>query len=740
MKILLLTDGMDRGGAETHIAALARGLRRMGQEVTLLSAGGVLADELEKEGIPQLRMPWRRGFPFSLLLRRHALRRLIRHGGYRLVHAHARLPAFLLRGAVPRNVGVLVTAHADFYSSPLLRRLCYWGHHTVAVSEDLRLSLTEKFRLPPRRITVVRNGVDVERFSPPTAGERDTENGGLRILFASRMDKDCSLGAELLCVLAPALLRLCPGLEITLAGGGEELGRIRALAECANKALPYPVLRAVGWVEDMPALLRRHHIFVGVSRAAMEAAATGCAVVLCGNEGYLGLLDRDASPLAVATNLCGRGCPLPEAGRLYADLARLLTDRPFLECVAAWGRELILSRFDAAAMCREIYGLYCRYVGEEHTRTLTVGGYFGCGNLGDDAILSGFLEMMRLGAPSVRVQALTASPHKQRRRFGIPCYGRKNPLALVYALLRSDAFLLGGGSLLQDLTSRRSMRYYLFLLRLSRLLGVPAVLYAAGVGPLTGGEGDYRRLRRVLEGCSYVSLRDRDSHRLLLQLGVEPSLLHRGADLALLMPVPSREQGALLLLQQGIAPTGRLLGVVLRKGKENGYLLNNLLAAVKLVCRQRGWTPLFAVHDGGDLAVSREGARVCGGFCVCPREAGELLAILGQCHAAVTMRLHAMILCARAGVSVLGVPGDPRDTKIAAFAREVGYPTCLPEEDSVTELARALTDLVTSPPPSPAVLADSLADQRKKAWKDLANILGMLYNKGELSRNRRSSP
>lgn len=731
---------MERGGAETHIAALARGLRSMGHAVTLLSSGGVLADELEREGIPQIRVPWRRGFPLSLPLRRHTLLRLIRQGDYQLVHAHARLPAFLLRGAVPRNVGVLVTAHADFYSSPLLRRLCYWGHHTVAVSEDLRLSLMEKFHLPPQRITVVRNGVDVARFSPPVAGERTTDNGGLRILFASRMDKDCSLGAELLCELAPALLRLCPGLEITLAGGGEELGRIRALAERVNKTLPHPVLRAVGWVEDMPHLLRHHHIFVGVSRAAMEAAAAGCAVVLCGNEGYLGLLDRDNAPLAVATNLCGRGCPLPDAGRLYADLSRLLTDRSLPERVAAWGRELILSRFDAVAMCREVYGLYRRYAKEKPTRTLTVGGYFGCGNLGDDAILSGFLEMTRLSAPSVRVQALTASPRKQRRRFGVPCYGRKNPLAVVYALCRSDAFLLGGGSLLQDLTSRRSIRYYLFLLRLSQLLGVPTVLYAAGVGPLTGGEGDYRRLRRVLEKCRYVSLRDRDSHRLLLRLGVEPSLLHRGADPALLMPMPSREQGALLLLRQGIAPTGQLLGVVLRKGKENGYLLKNLLAAVKLVCRQRGWTPLFAVHDAGDTEISQEGARVCGGFCVCPREAGELLAILGQCRAVVTMRLHAMILCARVGVAVLGIPGDPRDTKIAAFAREVGYPTCLPEEDSVTELARALTRLVTLPPPAPAVLADSLADQRKKAWKDLANILGMLYNKGELSRNRRISP
>ena len=732
MKILLVTDNMDVGGAETHIAALARGLRQMGQEVTVLSAGGGLADTLEGEGIPQIRMDLRRGAPFSIPMQGQRLRRLIRRGGFDVVHAHARFPAFLLRPGIPRHTGVLVTAHADFRGSPWLRRLCYWGHRTVAVSEDLRLALIEKFNLPPERITVVHNGVDLRAFSPPGEGERRRDGTG--ILFASRMDADCSLGAELLCRLAPALLRLCPDLEITLAGGGEDLERIRALAEQVNGGLPRPVLEVVGRVEDMGALYRRHAIFVGVSRAAMEAAATGCAVVLCGNEGYLGLLCEETAALAASTNLCGRGGELPREETLYGALAELLTHPHRVAQAGEWGREWIGSRFDADAMCREILSLYCRCRRGGHRRTLTVGGYFGCGNLGDDAILSGFLEMMRQSDYCTRVQALTASPRKSRRRFGIPCYCRKNPFAVIRALGRSDLFLLGGGSLLQDLTSRRSMRYYLTLLRLARFLGVPAVLYAAGVGPLTGGGRSGACLRRVLGKCAYISLRDEDSRRLLLGLGIDAALLHRGADLALLMPAPTREQGAYLLRRAGVPTDRPLLGVILRRGKENGYLLKNLLAAVRTVCRQEGWVPLFLIHDRGDGALSHAGARLCGGYCIRPREAGELLALLGQCRAAVTMRLHAMILSARGGTPALGIPGDPRDGKIASFARQVGYPVCSPEEDSVTELARATVTLMTSPPHVSPFLADSLADQRKKAWKDLANILGMLYNKGESSK------
>ena len=51
MKILMLTDRMEIGGAETHIAQLLRTLQAMGCEVALFSGGGRLADELEKEGM-----------------------------------------------------------------------------------------------------------------------------------------------------------------------------------------------------------------------------------------------------------------------------------------------------------------------------------------------------------------------------------------------------------------------------------------------------------------------------------------------------------------------------------------------------------------------------------------------------------------------------------------------------------------------------------------------------------------
>ena len=52
MKVLLLIDGLDIGGAETHVLTLARALKKKGVDISLISAGGAFAKALTDDGIP----------------------------------------------------------------------------------------------------------------------------------------------------------------------------------------------------------------------------------------------------------------------------------------------------------------------------------------------------------------------------------------------------------------------------------------------------------------------------------------------------------------------------------------------------------------------------------------------------------------------------------------------------------------------------------------------------------------
>ncbi len=726
MKILMLTDRMERGGAETHIAALARGLLARGAEVEILSSGGAISDELEQEGIRQHRMPLCTHNPLRLLLLRHRLKKLVMKNGYDILHAHARIPACLLRGMRSCGAARIVTVHAKFRSGRVLSELCFWGERTIAVSEDLRDYVCDTYGICGESVRVIPNGIDCQAFSPADKPQKR----GINLLFASRLDRDCSLGAILLCRLAPSLSRSYPALTIGIAGGGSMADEIRRLADHANRLVGRECVVMHGQVEDMAALLRTQDVFVGVSRAAMEAAACGCAVILCGNEGYLGILDRQSMQEAILSNFCCRESPAPQALRLECDIRRLL-DRPELcRRLGAEACERIRTEFDARSMCDQTYELYRRAVHPPYRRNLLIGGYFGCGNVGDDAILHGFLEGMHQMAPDVQIQALTADPVLCEKRFGIRCISRKNPIAIRYAMGSADMFVCGGGSLLQNATSNRSLRYYLSLLRMAKRADCITVLYAAGVGPLYGKRAE-KRVQKVLSQCHYISLRDPNSLRDLIKCGIDRSLLHMGADPALLLSLPSPSRSAFLLRAHSISPAQKRLCVVLRRiPRDTDHLWQSVIIAVRILCRRHGLQPIILLFCKEDVLPAEALCNAVGGKMIAVREVGDLAALLRDSHAILSMRLHALILAAASAKGAIGLSADPNDGKIISFARLSGQ-TALPyPRPSVAELvALAEKTFFGEHSKNDALIADAVSELRKKAWKDLENITEMIYNK-----------
>ncbi len=731
MKILLLTDRMDAGGVETHIAELALGLSALGEKVAILSGGGRLADALERRGITQYRVGLPTHAPHRLLAIRRLILRLIRREGYTLLHAHARVPALLLRGLGRYGAATVVSVHAAFRVTPLLSRLCYWGDRTVAISEDLRAYVCRYYRLASERVEVIPNGIDTKKFRPEVSRvspKVDAEVPPVRILFASRLDRDCSRGAELLCELMPSLGLRHPTLSVTLAGGGECLETLQRRANEVNRALGREAICVVGWAEDMPTLMRAHDIFVGVSRAAMEACASGCAVILCGNEGYGGILSRRSAVEASLSNFCARGCPPPSAEHLEGDLELLLCSPVERTRLGTECRALIREGFDAEEVCRQTREVYLRAIRLPPRARVTVCGYFGCGNLGDDAILSGLLHGMRSVAPALSVTVLSGSPRRDATRFAIRTHNRRNPLSILLSLLHSDALLLGGGSLLQNATSNRSLLYYLTLIRLARIFHRDVFFVGAGIGPLLG-ERACLRVRNLLNRCRSVGLRDPDSARRLQALGVSPDRLRESGDPALLSPPPPHTRAAFLLQRHRISNGCALFAIVLHGGRNARSLTPLLLTAIRTLCKRRGLSPVLLLFDPrSDASVTYAAASALSAPILTPSDPDDARAILSVCRALFTMRLHAMILAAALGVPSLGVPADPRDEKIPSFARAVGARCLAQDKVSVPLLVEQLGEMLDESEAIRPILCDAVSQMQKKATKDLANVAEMIYN------------
>ena len=725
MKVLLLTDRMGRGGAETHVASLARALKNMHVEVAVASAGGSLADELEREGIKQIRLSFSTHNPLRLLALRRILKKLVKRERYNVLHAHARIPAFLIRGLGRYGAAETVSVHARFSLSPLLRRICHWGDATVAVSEDLRQYVHREYGIPFEQVRVIPNGIDCARFFPKIP-PHPTKT--LRILFASRLDHDCSLGASLLCSISPTLVSRFPHLTISIAGGGSAYEEIKRQATEANRRAGCPVVNLLGEVSDMALELQNTDIVIGVSRVAMEAAACGCAVILCGNEGYLGILTKENAHRAQLSNFCGRGMPIPSAETLQRDLFTLLENPDLTDRCKEELSTLAREEWSSERMARETLAFYHRVSHPPYERNVTVGGYFGCGNLGDDAILQGFLEGLHDVAPQIRVSALTGNPRPDRHRFGVRCQNRKHPFSLFRNATHASVFLLGGGSLLQNATSNHSLFYYLLLLRFFRICGTRTVLYSAGIGPLFGARPK-QALKRTLNTCSYISLRDPDSMRRLEALGVSRSLLHLGADPALLLSPPPASRKMMLLSQNRLPLDGRYLCIVLKGGDACADIRRMIEGSARMLAKRHGLLPIFLVFDQkNDLSATQRAAGKTGWRILELEETKDAIAILSAARLTLTMRLHALVLSTVALSPAIALSPDSKDEKTVSFAHLSAQEVIRPEELSVAHLVERAEYTLQNRHAVIPLLADALQDLRKKAKKDLENIVTMIYN------------
>ena len=140
-------------------------------------------------------------------------------------------------------------------------------------------------------------------------------------------------------------------------------------------------------------------------------------------------------------------------------------------------------------------------------------GYYGMGNGGDEALLASLLQML---PSSVEPIVLSGNPEETSDRYQVTAVPRKSIPAVLSALRQSDAFIWGGGSLMQDASSALNPVYYGGLMLIARLMGLKTVAWAQGIGPLNKLFSRWLT-HQALKGCVEVSVRDRNSAALLEQ-------------------------------------------------------------------------------------------------------------------------------------------------------------------------------------------------------------------------------
>jgi polysaccharide pyruvyl transferase CsaB len=361
----------------------------------------------------------------------------------------------------------------------------------------------------------------------------------------------------------------------------------------------------------------------------------------------------------------------------------------------------------------------------------TVSGYYGCGNAGDEAVLAGIQEgLARRGGGQVELLALSQAPEETRALHGLRAVHRMRMREVRSAIRSSDLLLSGGGSLLQDTTSARSLLYYLFIVRLALAYRVPVMFYAQGLGPLR------RPLSRVLvrgvaERAAFITVRDPASERLLREIGVTNPRVEVTADPAFaLSPAPEAEVDR--LLQQAGIPVGEpLIGVALRPwggaGEQSFEPYARLLTELEHACASR--VVLLPMQIPGDVTFAEEVAQATGTpehFPIVRQAAppSVLLGLTAQLQAVVAMRLHTLIFAAHAAVPPFALAYDP---KVTHLMTGLGLEDCLADWRSFdpADLAARVRTLLQDRSARAAALQARLPDLEQRALSNADRALSL---------------
>ncbi len=283
---------------------------------------------------------------------------------------------------------------------------------------------------------------------------------------------------------------------------------------------------------------------------------------------------------------------------------------------------------------------------------VVISGYYGFDNFGDEAILSVLTDCLT-GKADVTV--FSANPEKTAKEYFVNSVQTFDYARVSNAIMNSDVLISGGGSLLQDVTSAKSLIYYCWVIMMAQLCGKKTAIFAQGIGPLEHF-GTRFLVKSLLKKCDYISVRDEESQQLLEQWGIKSELL---CD-----PIYSLN----------FEPVGKRcsVGVQLRDFKiVNNKFLHELAEAVAQNFAHKV-IEVYSLQDAIDLDVCRK--FVAHLHTINPNIEAKIVSSLSV-HEAIEkisgleymigMRFHALLVALKCGVKSLAINYDPKVQKLA---------------------------------------------------------------------------
>lgn len=312
---------------------------------------------------------------------------------------------------------------------------------------------------------------------------------------------------------------------------------------------------------------------------------------------------------------------------------------------------------------------------------IAIHGFYGKGNLGDEAILKALLQEFSK-FPNIKVVVFSSAPGEVSKIHGVRSFSERRKRSLlrrIWEIKTSDLFILGGGGLLKDYgNDSSSLKEWLRLLQFAKKLNVKTSLCAVGVENIRYDES-MKLIRDALEKVDLITVRDCKSKDVLMDIGVANEVKVVSDPAVLLANINVDKIKDNLISSKVIICIRHWFskGFYIEKPEVNENFIRSLSIAADFLTehynKKIDFVPFRITSYDDDRIIAKQVVSYMKHkdkthIYPCVPEVDEFIEMAEQSSLVIGMRLHSLILATSIGIPVIGLEYMP---KVKAYMESI---------------------------------------------------------------------
>jgi len=346
------------------------------------------------------------------------------------------------------------------------------------------------------------------------------------------------------------------------------------------------------------------------------------------------------------------------------------------------------------------YKFLIKFHGSDSMKNVLISGYYGFNNIGDEAMIETISALLAKKDCSLIV--LSSNPEKTKELYNVQAYNRFKLSEIIKAIRKADILVSGGGTLFQDITSKKSIWYYLGILRIAQFFRKKICVAYQGLGPIDTKL--YRRMTKHIlnkKNVRLVALRDNQAIEYAKELGIKENKISFSSDMIFMMQPPAKERCEKILKDNvhNLKDGEKLIGFSIREWKDKDRTDALAEVADKLVEKYNARIVFFPFHKPKDAEISKiimHKMKHEDMTALMPNRylPSEILGTMGMMDVNIGVRLHSLVFSAVMNVPTIGISYDP---KIDGFLEMLNLePVCTYETILVDKIVDEVGNLLNS--------------------------------------------